>query len=178
MTTPAASPAPIASLRILTGALVASPIWIGVAIWFVLTDDPFGSPETWALAVVVAVGVAATGLILGVGFRAPAPSVSTGPDEAAAGALEAFRAGTMLRFALAETPILAGLALAFVTVEGGFLLYLIGAAIGLALMLTQVWPGDGVIARAQRVMERDGAQVPLREALYGEPSAGGTTYRS
>lgn len=166
--------APIASLRILAGALVMSPLWIGIALWFVLTNDPFSVHESWPLAVVVAAGVASAGAILTLGYRTPAISASTPPAEAAATGLDAFRTGTTLRFALAEAPILVAVVLAFVVVEGGFLVYLVGAATGLALMATHVWPGDGVIARTQRSLERDGGRVPLREVLYGDPAQGTT----
>jgi hypothetical protein len=44
-----------------------------------------------------------------------------------------------------------------------------GLILRFALCLWHVLPNDWQIARAQASMERAGARVPLRAALYGDP---------
>lgn len=154
----------LSSLRTVVSAVMSSLVIMGVALWFVLprrTD----LPDVMWLAVVAALGAGAAGLIRSVGFRAPAIAPGATSEESAEQARKAFQSGTFSRMAIAETPAIASIALAFVADEGGLVLYLLGAVISLGLLATYVVPSAATIARTQESLERDGGRVDLTTAL-------------
>ena len=164
------------SLRIMALALVGSVVFFALALWFVVaaptgsvgTDDGgLASPPAWSIVAVLGAGVACLLLIPAVGYRARPVPPGTPPEQAAQDAVGVFRAGLMLRFVLAEVPVLVGMALAFVVEQGGYVVFLLGAVCTVLLAVRHVWTGDRQVARVQERLESAGARVPLREALRG-----------
>jgi hypothetical protein len=156
----------LSSLRTMVGAVMGSLVIIGVALWFVFTDHA-EMPEVRWLGVVLLLGAGAAGLIQSVGFRTPAIAPGATSEESARQARSAFQSGTFSRMALAEMPAIASIAVAFVAPEGGFVLYLLGAAIALGLLAAYVLPSDTTIARTQQSLEREGGRADLHAALGG-----------
>jgi hypothetical protein len=68
------------------------------------------------------------------------------------------------RFAFSEAIAIVSIAAAFWLAEGGFLGYVTGALVSLALMVLQVWPTPRAVERTAAALERDGGTY-LREAL-------------
>lgn len=156
----------LSSLRTMVGAVMGSLVIMGVALWFVFTDHA-EMPEVLWLGIVLLLGAAAAGLIQSVGFRTPAISPGATSEESARQARSAFQSGTFSRMALAEMPAIASVAVAFVAPEGGFVLFLLGAAIALGLLAAYVLPSDTTIARTQQSLEREGGRADLHAALGG-----------
>ena len=154
----------LSTLRTMVSAVMGSLVIIGVALWFVLTDHA-ELPEVLWLAIVVLLGAGAAGLIQSVGFRTPAIAPGETSEESARQARSAFQSGTISRMAMAEMPAIASIAVAFVAPEGGFVLYLLGAAISLGLLAAYVLPSDSTIARTQQSLEREGGRADLNAAL-------------
>lgn len=152
------------TLRTMVSAVMGSVVIIGFALWFVLTDRT-QTPELLWLAVVALLGAGAAGMIRTVGFQALAVAPGATSEQAARQARSAFQTGTISRMAMAEMPAIASIAVAFVAPEGGFVLYLLGAAIALGLLATYALPSDSTIARTQESLEREGGRVDLRTAL-------------
>jgi len=156
----------LSSLRTMVGAVMGSLVIMGVALWFVFTDHA-DLPEVLWLGVVLLLGAGAAALIQSVGFRTPAIAPGATSEESARQARSAFQSGTITRMALAEMPAIASIAVAFVAPDGGFVLYLLGAAIALGLLATYVLPSDSTIARTQQSLEREGGRADLNTALGG-----------
>jgi hypothetical protein len=156
----------LSSLRTTVGAVMGSLVIMGVALWFVLSDHA-EMPEVLWLGIVLLLGAGAAGLIQTVGFRTPAIAPGATSEESARQARSAFQSGTIGRMALAEMPGIASIAVAFVAPEGGFVLYLLGAAISLGLLAAYVLPSDTTIARTQQSLEREGGRADLHTALSG-----------
>lgn len=154
----------LSSLRTMVGAVMGSLVIMGVALWFVFTDQA-EMPEVLWLGIVLLLGAGAAGLIQSVGFRTPAIAPGATSEESARQARAAFQSGTFSRMALAEMPAIASIAVAFVAPEGGFVLYLLGAAIALGLLAAYVLPSDTTIARTQQSLEREGGRADLHAAL-------------
>ena len=156
----------LSSLRTMVSAVMGSLFFIGLALWFVFTDHA-EMPELWWLGIVLLVGAGAAGLIQSVGFRTPAIAPGASAEEAARQARSAFQSGTMSRMAIAETPAIVSIAVAFVAQDGAFVLFLLGAAISLGLLAAYVVPSETTIARTQASLEREGGRADLSAALHG-----------
>lgn len=157
---------PLQTMRMTFGPLLASPVILGIALFFALPEaQRTGSPETLHLGIVVIAGMLVTALVQGIGYRTQAIDPSTPTDEAVERGINAFRTGTTLRFALSEVPMFVGIAFAFVGDAGGLTLFLLGGVLSLALMGLHVFPNDYSIRHTQAALEADGARVPLAEAL-------------
>lgn len=156
----------LSSLRTLVGAVLSSLVVMGLAVWFVHTDHA-EIPDVLWIGIVLALAAGAAGLIQSVGFRTVAITPGATSEESARQARSAFQAGTISRMAIAETPAIASLALAFVAPEGGFVLYVLGAAISMGLLVAYVMPSDSTIARTQQSLEREGGRADLHTALGG-----------
>jgi hypothetical protein len=162
--TPTAT-SPLTSLRITVTAIVGAPVFMLLAVYFVLGDtleDPV--PTTWLLVVVV-VAAASAVLTALVGYRTRAIAPGTDAEEARKVSREAFSSGTFLRVALTEAVAIISLALAFVAPEGGIFVFMLGAVLAIGLIALHAWPSDRVIARVQQSLERDGGTSHLREAI-------------
>jgi len=156
----------LSSLRTTVGAVMGSLVIMGVALWFVFTDHA-EMPEVLWLGIVLLLGAGAAGLIQSVGFRTPAIAPGASSEESTRQARSAFQSGTISRMAMAEMPAIGSIAVAFVAPEGGFVLYLLGAAIALGLLATYALPSDTTIARTQQSLEREGGRADLNAALGG-----------
>lgn len=158
---------PIAQLRTLFAPLIAVPILLWVVMSFVLgsAQDAWSEVEMIWLGVLVVASIFAVTVIHLLGYRANTTTASNG--------VEAFRSLAMLRFAMAEAPMLIGLALGFVAFSGGMLLVTVGAVVSLLLMAVHVWPNDRQIEKVQASLDQNGPRVRLREAMYAESSAAG-----
>lgn len=143
--------------------LCATPVVIGIALWFVLRDDGMSTPPTWALVAVGCVAAAGAGFIELTGYRVPALDPALPRDTALFAGLSRHSQRMILRFATAEVAMFVGIALAFVVESGGFWVYALGAGLTLGLFLWHVAPNDYNLGRTQRALERSGAVVPLRD---------------
>lgn len=162
-------PAPTASyaqtLRILTASLLGAPVIIGLVLAFVGSSD---SDENWLTAtpdpvfagILLVAGVALFALVPAIGYKLEPIAPGTGPEDARRVAQGRFQAATILRFAVAEAPVLIGIVLAFL--DGSYLLYVIGAVVGLALMFLHVWPSRKVVERSAELLEAKGVDSGLR----------------
>lgn len=165
------STSPLSSLRTVTLALMLMPLILVVAGYVVLspTEGAWDTPDLIWLAPLFVLSLGCLGAIAAIGYRAEPVAATTTPADAAAIGVERFRTLTIVRFAAAEGPALLGLGLAFVAEAGGLVLLVAGVAIALLLLIWHVYPNDGQIGKVQASLERKGARVPLREALYGDP---------
>lgn len=161
----------IQTLRTLALAMMGAIVMIGLALFFVLGDEEtaFDVPDTWALALVVAMGLGLNVLIPIVGYQAPAVAPGASRHNYAG----AFQAAMILRLTLAESVGIISIALAFVVDAGGMLIYLIGGAISLATMAFHGYPWEGPVERFRARLERDGGTSYLREDLGLPPKLGG-----
>lgn len=159
----------IQSLRTL--ALALALVLIPVVLFLALggEDDALALPDTWALAIVLVVGLGGNVLIPVVGYQTPAVPPGA-PRESHVAALQS---AMILRFALAESAALVSIVLAFVVTAGGMLLVLVGCAIALLTMALHVYPSERPIERYRRQLERDGGVSYLREDLGLPPKLGG-----
>lgn len=170
--TPLARPlgAPYAAQhRAVAGALIASPVVVGLALFFVL---PVGeAPPAWVPIALVAAGVVAHLLIEAVGYRVPALAPSLDDDAATGLAMVAYQAGMILRFAVAESVAIASIVLAFVLSEGGLSVYAVGAGVSLVLMGIHVWPWARPVGKGADRLEARGKPSRLRE-IFGHATEG------
>jgi hypothetical protein len=153
----------VQQLRLLSFMLMGSIIALGVALFFVLgpRDGALAGPALWANATVIAVSVGAFAMLHNIGYRAPAVS----PTEPRSDHTAAFQTSYFLRFAFAEVPALVSFVLAFVVVQGGIALYLVGGVVSFALAALHVYPSERVIERYRAQLEREGGTSYLREDL-------------
>lgn len=160
------------TLRILVLAVMWSLVLIAFALFFVLasTDDGLASPPLWLVGAQVGAGVIVHLLNETIGYRVRAIAPGTHEAEARTQSGGAFRSALILRIALAEAIAVASLAAAFVVESGGFLGYVIGAVVSLALVGFHGWPWTRPIGKTLESLERNGARSYLREQL-GLPTA-------
>lgn len=143
--------------------LCAAPVVIGVALWFVLSDDGLGTPPAWALVAVACAAAASAGFIELTGYRLPPLDPALPRDTALFTGLSRHSQRMILRFATAEVAMFVGIALAFIVEAGGFWVYAVGAGLTLGLFLGHVAPNGYNLGRTQGALERSGAVVPIRE---------------
>lgn len=163
-TTPA-SPAPLAQLRTLAGALMAGLVMLGVVAFVVLGGQ--GYPPSWVAWGLGAAALAAHLATEAVGYRVPAVPPGSAPEEAAAAGLAAYRASMMLRFALCEAVAIVALAAAFVIEPRTAQTYLVGGTLALLLLWWHTWPSERVVRRVQSGLDRAGGRSHLADALHG-----------
>ena len=161
-------------LRILAFALMDAVALLGLVVFFVVRQDGDvgAAPPLWLVAGQLLAGLVVHVLIEAVGYRAGALPPAIAEDEARRRSLQALQAGTVLRGVLAESVAIASLVAAFVLQEGGFLGYVVGAAVSLALMAVHVWPGSRPVAKTIAALERDGGCSRLREVMDGSGATG------
>ena len=153
-------------VQMLAGAVMASLLMIGVALVVAFPEDErFDAPPLWLVGAQVAAAVVVHLLVESIGYRTAAIHPETGEAESAVEATRAFTAGTLLRVAMCESIALASIVAAFLVDSGGYLGFLTGAAISLALMAVHAWPGSGPIDKTVISLEREGGRSYLRERL-------------
>lgn len=154
-----------ASNRVLAAVLMSALLLFGTALYFVLGQHDMSSPPVLVLAGIVALGVAVHLVVESVGYRAEPLSASLTDEEVENEARARWGSAMVLRFALAESVAILSIATAFVVSAGGFLTYVVGGAISLALMALHVWPGARPVGKVADALERDGRLSGLREAF-------------
>ena len=165
----------LVQLRILAGALMGALLFIGIALYLVLsaTSDITEMPPLWVVGAQIAAGVSIHYLLEAAGYRTPAIPVGTPREDAQPQALIAFQSAMIRRFAFSEFIAMASVVVAFVIHEGQFLAYVSGALVSLALMVVHVFPWARPVARTAANLDRDGGRSYLLEALgMAGPDAG------
>lgn len=151
-------------LRLMVAALLAAPVIVVVAMWFVL-GHTLTDPTPWPFVIaVVAVGLVGELVLRTYGYRTVILPRGLSRSEAIARSRLSYQAALFRRTSIAELPMLIALALAFVT-YGGFYLVLFGAAVTLNLLAVHVWPSERSVDRTMVSLELDGSPSHLREAL-------------
>jgi hypothetical protein len=152
------------TLRVMVGALLAAPVIIVVAMWFVL-GHTLTDPTPWPFVIaVVAIGLVGGAVLRTYGYRTVVLPRGLSAEETLARSRLSYQAALFRRMSVAELPLLIALALSFVT-YGGFYLVLFGAAMTLNLLVVHVWPTQRSVDRTAASLELDGADSRLREAL-------------
>lgn len=165
------------STRVMASALMSALVMIALALYFVL-PDPWAAPPWWVPAAQVAAGVAVHLFNDSVGYRTPALGPGTPEDDATTRSVQAYSQTMLLRFVPSEGIAIVSVALAFVLGEGGFLTYLGGAAVSLALLAVHVWPWARPVGRTTASLERDGGRSHLHRAFgLADPGPGGAVRR-
>lgn len=167
-TTPPPAPPFAQSARILSGALMAGLVLVGIALFSVLgTED---TPPLWLVVAQLGAGVGVHVLLESIGYRIRPLDRDLDDAQAELAARTAWQSSTMLRFALSEAIAIVSLVAAFV-LEGGILTYAVGAVVSLALMVVHVWPWSRPVGRVAAALEASGRRTGLREE-FGVPSPG------
>lgn len=162
--TPTSTAGHLRQLRIMVGALLAAPLIIVVAMWFVL-GHTLTDPTPWPFVIaVVAIGLVGELVLRTFGYRTVVLPRGLSAADTMARSRLSYQAALFRRMSVAELPLLIALALSFVT-YGGFYLVLFGAAITLNLLVVHVWPSQRSVDRTAASLELDGADSRLREAL-------------
>ena len=162
--TPTSAAGHLRQLKIMVGALLAAPVIIVIAMWFVL-GHTLTDPTPWPFVVaIVAVGLVGEVVLRTFGYRTVVLPRGLSREETIARSRLSYQAALVRRMSVAELPLLIALALSFVT-YGGFYLVLFGAAITLNLLVAHVWPSQRSVDRTAASLELDGANSRLREAL-------------
>jgi hypothetical protein len=165
--------------RILAGGLMGALVVMAIALYVVLsaTTDIAASPPLWLVGAQVAAGLSVHYLNEAAGYRTTAIAPGTAREEAAAQARLAFQSAMIRRFAFSEVIAIASIAAAFIVTSGGFLGYVSGALVSLALMVVHVWPWARPVARTAASLERDGGRSYLLEEFGFSGPDGGAIQR-
>lgn len=154
-------------LRMLALMLMGALLVIGVALWIALsaTEDIGALPPMWLLLAQIALGLSVHFFVQAGGYRVRPTPPGTAREEAAVTSRLAFQSSLVRRFAFCEIIAILSVVAAFVVEEGGFLGYVSGALVSLALMAVHVWPTGDTVERVKASLEREGGTSYLREAL-------------
>ena len=162
----------LATLRTLARTFMGGLVLIGIALTFVLGGDGLGDvPPLWILGAQLVVAAGTHGVLEAVGYRTPAIAPGKDRETAMTTTRTALQSGVILRLALSEAVAVASIAVALIVEEGGFVVYVVGGLLGLALMAVHGYPSARVLARTRASLERDGARSYFDEAV-GVPEPG------
>lgn len=163
-------------MRVLSAALMAAVVLIGIALAFVVGGSEKNrqgqvvhthAPGLWMYVVILAVGAIAAIVVQVFGYRIPALSPDLEPAAARTAALQRYQQTMILRFALSESVAIIAIALLFSGHSNTILPYVLAAVVAELLMAYHVWPSRNLIERVQRRLIRNGAQFNLANALNG-----------
>ena len=154
---------PLSQLRLLGLSLTAGPVLVVVAIAFVLPLDPDDVPPVPLVLGLLALAVAGVVLAERFGFRVPALKPEDA-DDAGQISLERYRAASMIRFAIVESPILIGIVAAFL-LDHGLWPLLVVAVVAVPAMAWEVLPTRRTIDRTKQALESGGVLSRLDEVL-------------
>lgn len=151
-------------LRIMVGAMLAVPVVVLVAMWFVLSDT-VTDPTPWSFVIgVLALAVVGELVLRSIGYRTVVLARGLTKKEAMSQSRLSYQATLFRRMMIAELPMIVSLTLAF-TIPGGFYLVLFGSAATLNLLVLHVWPSERSVERTRASLELGGNRSYLREAL-------------
>ncbi|WP_353356428.1 hypothetical protein [Intrasporangium sp. DVR] len=151
-------PLQLVSVAIGIGALMITAMRILV--------DPEPVPPSWlAVAIVLAAVVAATVLITLVGYAVPSLPQGLPRENAARTSLRYFGSTTVLRSAIAETPVLVAFAVSFLVTPRSWLPLLVALPVTAALYWWHAWPSPRTAAAVEKGLEAAGAESHLSETL-------------
>ena len=172
MSLPRSSPSPdrasaaLAALRPLQ--LLSAAIGMG-ALMITATRillDPEPVPPSWlAVGIVLASVVAATAVIVVFGYSVPALPTGLPRENAARTSLHYFGSTTVLRSAVAETPVLVAFAVSFLVEPRSWLPLLVALPVTAALFWWHAWPSPRTAAAVEKGLEAEGAESYLSETL-------------
>lgn len=149
-------------------AALMAPVFVLLAMWFVLASAPSSDEGSgpWANVAAVVLLAVMDGLVLTVlGYRAAALPPGLPSDQAAARSRTAYQTSMFVRLACAEIPMLVSMALAFRTLSGGLFVVLVGVLGTIVLLLVHAWPTARSVDRVSENLERTGTRSYLRESL-------------
>lgn len=174
MTIPATTPGtPLRALQTTVGAVMGGLVVLTV-VFGGLVLGLHDYPPTWVPWLLGALAVLAHVLCTAVGYRVPAVAPAAPAPEAAASGRMAFQQSTFVRLAICEAVGVVSIALAFAVTPRTGMTVVIGVVLSLALLLLHVWPGDRVVGRVERALDRDGGRSYLTDTMHGrEPGQNG-----
>lgn len=149
------------AMRVLALAMMGALPTIGVTLLFVI-GNPLPVPGLIAGAL-VAGGVVVHLLCELALYRLPSIDPGTPPEEAAPLAAERFRVAMITRFAVCESIALVAVTFSF-AFGTGYLVYVVGMLVSLALLGCHVYPWTRPIRRSVAALEMSGAKSWLPEA--------------
>lgn len=139
-------------------AFLGAPVLLLVLLGTVL-GMPEGNPPT-AWVVVLALALSTSFLLAEtIGFRTTALPTELAPEEAARISAGRFRQLLIIRFAIAETPILLGLVFSFAA--DNLWLYIFGLVLGWPMLAFLTWPSSRNLEKVRRQLESGGARSYL-----------------
>lgn len=169
MTTPSTSPSQsLQAQRILAMSVIAMVPILGVVSALVFDLHEYPSPLVAGGLFVL--NLLTFGLAETIGYKTPAITPGTEPEEAQRQSVTAMQQSMILRFAITEAPAILSFAGAAVT--GSAWVYLVGGFWALLSMIWHVWPSRRIATKLERSLERAGGRAHLTE-LLGGPSAPG-----
>lgn len=177
--TPVATP--LRTYRILALALMGAIVVIGIAISFILASPSrrnsatvlrHGTVPLWQYLAIAALGLVMAIAISAFGYRVPAIPPGADPSTVQGQVGLAYQRTMFLRFALAESVAIIAIAATFADNTSSITLYLLAAAISLALMAYHVWPSAQLIERVQQQLDRNGGRSDLAGWLRGDRPLG------
>lgn len=128
--------------------------------------DPEPVPPSWlAVGIVLASIVGATALIMLFGYSVPSLPQGLPRENAARTSLRYFGSTTILRSAIAETPVLVAFAVSFLVTPHSWLPLLMALPVTVALFWWHAWPSPRTAAAVERGLEAAGAESHLSETL-------------
>lgn len=151
-------------------AFLLFPICVGIAAYVSLPQRD-EAPPYWAFVAPLLLGMGVHGLCRVLGYRPDALRPGIPAEAEPARSREGWMGRFVLRLALCDALVLAGLAAAFVVTEAGFWVYAGFAAVGELLLLVHGWPWRRTVERVAEALERDGVRSSLREQ-FGQRDAG------
>lgn len=123
-------------------------------------------PPSWlAVGIVLASIVAATALIMLFGYSVPSLPQGLPRENAARTSLRYFGSTTVLRSAVAETPVLVAFAVSFLVTPRSWLPLLMALPVTVALFWWHAWPSPRTAAAVEKGLEAEGAESHLSETL-------------
>lgn len=153
----------VRTFKVMAAALAVSPVLIVAAMVVtlpVVLPDPW-----WPVAVPVVCGLLAHLLALAVGYRVQPVDPALPQDSQQRLGVQRFVAGSFTRFAVAEAPVLIGLALGFVAQPPSLVPALAGLVVSLALLALHHWPSLRNLTRVQTELDSAGARTRLAAAF-------------
>lgn len=154
----------VQSLKVLAGALMAAPVVIAVAIYFTIMPGPTvseGMAPGLAALIVAALAVAAhIGATVAEKRIEPLP-IATPAEEVGNKSFARLQTSTVLAFALCDVPLIAAIALTFIT--GSYSVFLVGFVLGEALLAYHVWPSRSRLMRVEERLDASGVRSRLTE---------------